>query len=216
MLIGPILTLVACPIFMWAAQKNHTAGIWIFKTLAAVGFILTAIECGALESSYGLTILAGLVLCLGGDVLLIPDSNSIFLMGIGSFLLGHLAFAAAFAAAGINGATTLVTSLPMGIVALLVLRWLWPHLSGLMQKAVPAYIFAISSMVVLSVGCAVQHNAPWIAVGAIGFMLSDLAVARERFVSSGFINKVWGTPLYFGAQVVIAMTTTSSVIQKTV
>ena len=214
MLIGPWLTLIACPIFMWAAQKEHTAGTWLFKTLAALGFIITAVECGALSSSYGLIIFAGLILCLGGDVLLIPKSNSIFLMGIGSFLLGHIAFAVAFASAGIDSNSALISAIPMGIVSIFVLKWLNPHLDGLMKKAVPAYILAITIMVVLAVGCAIKHDAPWVAIGAIGFMISDLAVARERFVAPGFINKIWGTPLYFGAQVIIAMTTTANVIQN--
>ena len=213
MLVGPLLTLISCPIFMVATQKEHSLGIWLFKTLAALGFIITALECGALSSTYGIIIFVGLILCLGGDVLLIPKSNSIFLMGIGSFLLGHIAFAIAFANAGIDLNSTLIGALPMGVIAILVLKWLGPHLSGLMKKAVPAYILAITIMVVLAIGCAIQHNAPWVAIGAIGFMLSDLAVARERFVASGFINKVWGTPLYFGAQVIIAMTTTANVIQ---
>jgi hypothetical protein len=29
-------------------------------------------------------------------------------------------------------------------------------------------------------------------------------VARDRFVSAGWINKAWGWPLYFGAQLVLA------------
>lgn len=215
MLVGPLLTLLACPIFMLATQKEHQVGIWIFKTLAALGFIITALECGALTTSYGTIIFIGLILCLGGDVLLIPKSNSIFLMGIGSFLLGHVAFAIAFANAGTHMQTNLIAAVPMGILGLLVLKWLGPHLDGLMKKAVPAYILAITIMVVLAIGCAIQHNAPWVAIGAIGFMLSDLAVARERFVASGFINKIWGTPLYFGAQVIIAMTTAANVIEVT-
>ena len=208
-----MLTLIACPIFMWATQKEHSLGIWLFKTLAALGFIIAALECDALSSTYGIIILVGLILCLGGDVLLIPKSNSIFLMGIGSFLLGHIAFAVAFANAGIDAKSSLISALPMGVIAWAVLKWLDPHLDGLMKKAVPAYILAITLMVILSIGCAIQHQAPWVAIGAVAFMLSDLSVARERFVSSGFINKVWGTPLYFGAQVVIAMTTTANVIQ---
>jgi uncharacterized membrane protein YhhN len=198
---------------MWATQKEHQLGIWLFKTLAALGFIITALECGALTSTYGIIIFVGLILCLGGDVLLIPKSNSIFLMGIGSFLLGHVAFAIAFANAGTDMKANLISAVPMGIISIIVLKWLGPHLDGLMKKAVPAYILAITIMVVLAIGCAIEHNAPWVAIGAIGFMLSDLSVARERFVASGFVNKIWGTPLYFGAQVIIAMTTTHGVIK---
>ena len=43
-------------------------------------------------------------------------------------------------------------------------------------------------------------------VGALGFFLSDLAVARERFVAKGFTNKLWGLPLYYGAQLLLAWT----------
>ena len=43
-------------------------------------------------------------------------------------------------------------------------------------------------------------------VGAFAFYLSDLAVARQRFVVKSFTNKAWGLPLYFGAQLVLAWT----------
>ena len=37
------------------------------------------------------------------------------------------------------------------------------------------------------------------------FAISDLAVARERFVAQTIRNKVWGLPFYYGAQVLIAL-----------
>lgn len=213
MMTGSLITGLGCLFFLFSEYKHNRLGLWIFKTLAALGFIVAALNCGATSTSYGLTILAGLVLCLGGDVLLIPKSKNIFLMGIGSFLFGHIAFALAFGRAGIDEPSALKTALPMVIMAGVILRWLWPHLDSLMQKAVPAYIAAISAMVILAVGCAVKHQAPWVAVGAIGFMFSDIAVARERFVAPNLKNKLWGTPLYFGSQLVIASTTTVGVIQ---
>ena len=36
------------------------------------------------------------------------------------------------------------------------------------------------------------------------FYLSDLAVARDRFVSPGFANALWGLPLYYVAQLLFA------------
>jgi hypothetical protein len=38
------------------------------------------------------------------------------------------------------------------------------------------------------------------------FYVSDLAVARQRFVAQSWTNKLWGLPLYFGAQLVLAAT----------
>jgi hypothetical protein len=38
----------------------------------------------------------------------------------------------------------------------------------------------------------------------VAFYLSDLSVARDRFIAPSIENKVWGWPLYFGAQMVLA------------
>jgi hypothetical protein len=42
-------------------------------------------------------------------------------------------------------------------------------------------------------------------LGAILFYLSDLAVARHRFVKAEFLNRGIGLPLYYAGQVLIAM-----------
>lgn len=36
------------------------------------------------------------------------------------------------------------------------------------------------------------------------FWCSDLAVARDRFIAPGFVNRLWGLPLYYAAQVAFA------------
>ena len=45
-----------------------------------------------------------------------------------------------------------------------------------------------------------------ILVGAVAFFVSDLAVARERFVRSSFLNRAWGLPLYYGGVILLAAT----------
>ena len=40
--------------------------------------------------------------------------------------------------------------------------------------------------------------------GAALFYLSDLAVARQRFVAPGFENKLIGLPLYYAGQLLLA------------
>jgi hypothetical protein len=45
-----------------------------------------------------------------------------------------------------------------------------------------------------------------VLVGALLFFVSDLAVARDRFVSPGFANAAWGLPLYYAATLVLAAT----------
>ena len=41
-------------------------------------------------------------------------------------------------------------------------------------------------------------------LGAVLFLLSDLSVARDRFVAPGFVNRLWGLPFYYGGQVLLA------------
>jgi hypothetical protein len=36
------------------------------------------------------------------------------------------------------------------------------------------------------------------------FTASDIAIVRNRFVAPGFVNRLWGLPLYYAAQLIIA------------
>ena len=59
-------------------------------------------------------------------------------------------------------------------------------------------------MCVVAIGAG-GAGAPWmIPVGALLFTASDIAVVRDRFVSKGFSNRLWGLPLYYAAQLIIA------------
>jgi uncharacterized membrane protein YhhN len=76
---------------------------------------------------------------------------------------------------------------------------------GGMRGAVLAYVLVISAMVVLAAGAAGASGDAAILAGAVAFYVSDLAVARERFVAHSYTNKIWGLPLYYGAQLVLAL-----------
>jgi uncharacterized membrane protein YhhN len=202
------LTIVATAGLLLAERAGSRTGVWIAKPLAAAGFLGAALAAGATASGYGRWILAGLALSWLGDVLLIPrDSPRAFLGGLASFLLGHVAYTFAFALRGLDLATCAVAALAVLAASLLALRWLLPHVSARMRAPVLAYLVVISVMLVCAAGTVGHAGRPAIFAGALGFYLSDLAVARERFVAKGFANKLWGLPLYFGAQLVLASTT---------
>lgn len=63
------------------------------------------------------------------------------------------------------------------------------------------YAIAITAMLLLALG------APSLLVrtGATLFYLSDLTVARDRFVRRRFANRLVGLPLYYAAQVLLAL-----------
>ena len=177
------------------------------KMSAATAFLAMALACGALESTYGQILLGGLALCWIGDAcLLSPGQSTGFLAGIGAFLLGHIVYAIAFYQLGLDWTGLFIGALVIGGLAVVALRWLRPKVPDDFQIPVISYIGVISVMVIASIG-AVAAGAPIIlAIGAIVFGISDLFVARERFVSPGFDNAAIGLPAYFGAQLLLAYT----------
>jgi len=122
-----------------------------------------------------------------------------------SFLLGHVSYSIAFIVRGqelmpILGGMVLL--IPIGIK---VFFWLRSSAPEEMIKAILAYIIVITTMATFAIG-AVSAGAPWFLIpGVLAFYCSDLAVARDRFVSAGFINRAWGLPLYYLGQILIAL-----------
>jgi len=205
-----LVTIAATAALLLAEQRDSRIGVWIAKPIAAAGFIGAAVANGALDSVYGEWILAGLVLSFFGDVLLIPhDAKRAFLAGLVSFLLGHLAYTGAFALRGLDTTATAIAAVPVAGASIVALRYLWPHVQSRapkMQRPVLAYLAVISTMLVCAAGTVGRGGDLRILVGAIAFYVSDLAVARQRFVAPSFTNKLWGLPLYFGAQLLLAAT----------
>jgi uncharacterized membrane protein YhhN len=48
---------------------------------------------------------------------------------------------------------------------------------------------------------------PQLLIGAVMFAVSDIFVARDRFVSPSVANRLWGLPLYYAAQLIFALST---------
>ena len=203
---GIALTAVTLVGLLVAERRGSPRWRAITKLLASTGFILCALGVGATESTYGLLILGALGLSWVGDALLLSDREGIFLGGLVAFLLAHVAYCAAFWSLGVNLTWVGAGAVGLGVIAALVLRWLLPHLQGTMRVAVLAYVAVIATMVALALGTLGAGGSSILAVGAVLFFLSDLAVARHRFVTPGFSNKAWGLPLYYGGQVLLALT----------
>jgi len=202
-----LVTIAATAALLAAERASWQPGVWIAKPIAAAGFVGAAWANGALESGYGLWIGIGLVLSMAGDVLLIPkESPRAFLFGLGAFLLAHVAYTIAFAVRGLDPATIAVALVAVLAIGMMALRWLLPYVKPSMRRPVLAYVVVISSMLACAAGTVGHAGLPAIFAGAFAFYLSDLAVARQRFVRRSFANKAWGLPLYFGAQLVLAWT----------
>ncbi len=200
-----ILLIVAVAALVLSEARGWRAGVWLAKPAASTVFVGLAVASGALESVYGRLVLLALVLSWFGDVLLIPKSRGSFLAGLGSFLLAHLAFGAAFLAKPQSALPLVIGAIAMVLVGIGVLRWLWPHLSGALRPAVAAYVGAISLMVALAAGTAGMSRGGLLVVAAVAFAASDVFVARHRFVMPSIVNKAVGLPLYYAAQLAFAL-----------
>lgn len=182
---GVLWALVAgLAVLDWYAVWRGVRGIEQFaKPLTMVALIAAALSMGAADTASGRWLLAGLVLGLVGDVALLSDSEPRFLAGLSAFLLGHLAYVAAFLPVGPQ---SLVAALP-GAVLVIVLVVLVgrPVLKAAAAQggpglgaAVAAYVLVIGAMVVTAWGT----GRPLVAAGATVFMVSDAVLAHARFV----------------------------------
>lgn len=198
--------LAAVAALLLADWRGLGWGRVLAKMAASTLFVAVALACQALATPYGQWVLGALLLGWVGDALLLSQAPRAFLAGLAAFLLSHLLFGAAFVSGGLALPAMGVAALGVLGLGVLVLRWLWPHTPAAMRWPVLAYVVVILAMCVTAAGHA-QATGRWAVLGgALLFAASDLAVARERFVQPGYINRLWGWPAYFVAQLVLAWT----------
>ncbi len=201
-----VLTLAALAGLLWAEHADAAPRIRRFKPLASVGFVGWALHHGALDTTYGQAIFAGLVLSWFGDVFLLSKKTGWFLAGLLAFLAAHIAYIVAFAGLGPSWTTTALVAAGLSVLAWAVRRWLRPALPQDMKRPVDVYIVVITMMVATAFA-AWRVGAPTaMLAGATAFYLSDLSVARDRFVVSSFSNRLWGLPMYYLAQLLLGST----------
>lgn len=143
------------------------------------------------KDSFGFLILAGLSFSLIGDILLIfQDELAIyFMLGLGSFLIAHLLFIAAFTKTYlVNHEIKFLQR--YGWVMLLIVAYAWFFFDavkaslGSMMGPVLIYIMVISLMLLIALNRFRKVSAAsfaWITVGAFFFVASDSLLAWNKF-----------------------------------
>jgi uncharacterized membrane protein YhhN len=193
---------------LYAEKREVLKAKLTVKIILSSLFIFSAVIQQHANLPYYRLILTGLIFCLGGDVFLALPRQKMFLCGLVSFLLGHVFYVVAFFyMAGINQGSGLGLALSV-IASGGVFLWLRPHL-GAMKIPVVFYIVVITAMVVgacsvlASSGLAICGRI-LVFSGALGFYVSDLFVARQRFLETEFFNRLIGLPLYYSGQFMLA------------
>lgn len=206
---------LACIALVIGEYRNDDRLRWIAKPIASAAFIVVGViaatkapRAGSIDA-FTVAVVTGLVLGAIGDLALLSRHG--FLAGLGAFLLGHLAYVVAVATRlspwTWPGAAGVFALAPIGVGSI-ALAWLWPKL-GRLRIPVIAYVAVILMMVIaalalLRAGSLDLQRRELFAVGAILFFASDLAVARDKFAAKEFINRAWGLPVYYAAQLLIA------------
>ena len=193
---------------LYFENKGSLIGKLSTKTLLSCLFVLAALVQSHPRPSYYYLILIGLIFCLGGDVFLALPQARMFLLGLVSFLIGHVFYVFSFFGVADIGQWTWIGCLTGLIISSVVFIWLRDHL-GTMMLPVVVYIVVITGMLVgawtvLGDAKLNMEGRVLVFIGAMSFYFSDLFVARDRFLKSDFSNRLIGLPTYYLGQFLLA------------
>jgi len=203
------LAAIACLALVVSNMVDVRAAVISAKLLASTAFLAVAVFAGALESRYGRFVFAGLILSWFGDAFLLGTTDKMFLSGLTTFLLAHVAYVIAFAVRGIKISWALRAAVPIALVTVGAMIWLAPWMPARMLIPVRAYALVISLMVMTAFGTRGNGGPALIPLGASLFFFSDLSVAVGQFIQPAFPHYVWGLPFYYSGQIMLALSTAS-------
>jgi len=171
----------------WFARwrDNEALESWV-KPLTTMLVIGLAIANNAEIKYSGIAVVA-LVLCLEGDIALLPAMDK-FIVGLASFLLGHLAFIVLFVRYGMPhrglGAIAIGGAVVLAATAgRLIVRGAGRKDAALRMPVV-AYLLVICSMTV----CGWATGRGWVIAGTTLFVISDTLLGWGRFASDGKLH----------------------------
>lgn len=177
------VTAVFAVVDWWAAATDRPQVRHVTKPATLVALIGVAVTLDPTVSpGIRTAMVVGLVFSLGGDVfLMLPEKW--FVAGLGSFLVGHIAYVVAMQSAPTSVTGTLVglavVGLGIAVVGQRVVRGVAAGEHRALVGPVIAYLTVISAMVVSAFGT----EAPWAIVGASLFYASDATLAWNRFLT---------------------------------
>ncbi|HVT34464.1 MAG TPA: lysoplasmalogenase, partial [Nevskiaceae bacterium] len=171
-----------CAIAAIAAEWNERrhGSFYLLKPLTTLLIIGIAL-CGA-PSEYRQLVLLALVLSLAGDVCLMFEGDGWFIGGLGSFLVAHVLFVAAFAH-GIPGNGIPWWSAVFVLYGIGFFGWLLPK-TGKLMPAVIIYGIALLSMAIAASArwaTLLDARAELALAGAVLFIVSDSSLAVRKF-----------------------------------
>jgi len=207
LLLGAYAAIVAALLF--AELRDKRPAQILLKPIAAMGFLFLALSFGALDSGYGRYIFVGLVACALGDVFLLSrNRKAVFRLGMLAFAIGHISYVLAagqILRPDMSFPVFILTTFLGLAVGFTVFRSLKKDIPKDMIWPVGIYTLIISLMLIRAFQTDMDGPHLFMVAGAVFFGISDIFVARDRFVAPNPKNAWVITPLYFGAQALFAL-----------
>ena len=204
---------------LYGEFKNQIILVYLFKPWASFGFLALAwMGELPLESGYGLALISGLTLSTFGDLFLLRKDYIGFSWGLSAFLLAHVAYIWAGLSNGYYpfewGIQSSIRMAIFMIAFILIGRGVYLYfkedIPTHLQLPSLLYAIVIGLMMTSILECAWQNQNMLMAAGALCFWCSDISVANARFKNAPFLNRLWGLPLYYLAQILFALTLSPS------
>ena len=204
-----LITALVLLVLLLASEKQGRTprGVFIKGSVSAL-FVLTAFLQPHPLATYYHLILLGLLFGLVGDVCLALPGTRSFRVGLFAFLAGHIFYVWAFAGLARPEDWASPMLLMLFFASGAAFLWLRPHVGRML---VPVIVYLVVITLMLAAAWTVYRNPElnpagrwFILAGALYFYVSDLFVARQRFVTEQYLNRLIGLPLYYIGQFLIA------------
>jgi uncharacterized membrane protein YhhN len=180
----------------------------ITKSILSLLFVIAALIQPRSIPAYYDYLLMGLLFCLIGDVCLALPQKKAFMAGLVAFLVGHVFYIFSFLSLTQIYYWISAWLFIIFCISALIFIWLRPHLNSML---IPVLFYILVITVMASGAWAVFWKSSFqisgklfILLGALCFYLSDVFVARNKFVREEYRNRLLGLPLYYAGQFLFA------------
>ena len=193
---------------LYYEKKKVRRLLLITKSSLSLLFVLTALLQPHSVPAFFYTLFVGLIFCLIGDVCLALPQEKAFKAGLAAFLVGHIFYIFSFSSLiQVNLWISAGFFVLVGLSALIFL-WLRPHLKSML---IPVLLYILVITVMASGAWAVFLKSPFhvfgrtlLLAGSLFFYVSDVFVARDKFIKEEYTNRLLGLPLYYAGQFFLA------------
>lgn len=199
--------LIGLSALVGTASAVIAGGEWlhyVFKPLTTLLVAALVLRAPQAHLPYRNAVLAGLLLSTLGDVFLMLPQD-LFVFGLGSFLLAHLAYLFGFTRHR-GFSPWRWPFLAYALLAGGVLAVLWPRLPEALRVPVLVYVIALAAMAAQAAAVAlVRAHAGSVlaACGGLSFVISDALLAFDRFHTPVEHGRIYVLASYWLAQFLI-------------